>query len=824
MALIDQIKSGMDACMALDDDKCIAIIQHCIEAICTYVEVNYDNCREILQQGIAQLERKNNLVEAILMALSVEKLKSLEGLFDKKPSPDIKYISISWCEDEIKAIFDKVGPLMAGRNDMSKPNLAIAQTLSEEERRKLSSYAHDTIFYRGLSLQWSKTDIENMTFLLIMLYPVCKEDDKMEVFLNLYYNFFDRLNSTGNPQDVRDFSENLLMVGYNEQLEPEAYYGVSRAYALNNPMAGLLYFYIALCFIEKRNARISRRFAYNLLWQILKLMRNSRWISIEKADDILKIFDELGCPEYDKLSVYHTYFSMKFMTGNPSIVGEVTDFVNAHRETIYQNLEHSSLPWMNLFMVLRKHHQDQDFTSIANFEQAMLPIVKENGNQSLLDFYDKNKDVSDDLRIRLAKLETTRNPSDYGRDSRYVQMLAKKSLRIAVESNLPDNFLMAMRCRADYTFVKEDIPVTELYRKVEIVDVTPHSEISGLVTTENLREVLPYPDDALLMLGRGDDNVCYSMVFTHGFYSFDKQPSLQRVDYARIQSEVIRCQYYEKDISTGGGIYHKSVQDFEEEQRVLQGKLKECSLNLPDGVRRFLIVKDMCMGAFPHHLFTDTASGRLIGEELPTVNVISPEVLARIGQSSTLIKGFSCSYWSPYNRELTFQLIRSKLDDELSKCHFRVVDDDIPQSPLDSDINIVCAHGGNDISDTHWFYAGGEPIIEINKIIGKGQLLILFVCHSGSISYKDYDNTMHTLIKRYIRMGYSSIIAPMWSLPTDILQTWLSVFMRQMTAGQYVVDAVYQANMAVKAECHAPSAWACLHLFGNPYLKVEQGN
>lgn len=48
-------------------------------------------------------------------------------------------------------------------------------------------------------------------------------------------------------------------------------------------------------------------------------------------------------------------------------------------------------------------------------------------------------------------------------------------------------------------------------------------------------------------------------------------------------------------------------------------------------------------------------------------------------------------------------------------------------------------------------------------------MLILFVCHSGTISRPDYDNAMHTLIKRYIRMGYSSVIAPMWSLNTEIL-------------------------------------------------------
>jgi hypothetical protein len=35
-----------------------------------------------------------------------------------------------------------------------------------------------------------------------------------------------------------------------------------------------------------------------------------------------------------------------------------------------------------------------------------------------------------------------------------------------------------------------------------------------------------------------------------------------------------------------------------------------------------------------------------------------------------------------------------------------------------------------------------------------------------------------------------------------------------------VVDAVYQANMKVKEIFISPAAWACLHLFGNPYMQI----
>ena len=70
-------------------------------------------------------------------------------------------------------------------------------------------------------------------------------------------------------------------------------------------------------------------------------------------------------------------------------------------------------------------------------------------------------------------------------------------------------------------------------------------------------------------------------------------------------------------------------------------------------------------------------------------------------------------------------------------------------------------------------------------------------------------------------MGYSAVVAPAWSLNVDIIPVWLPEFMAVIVSGEYVVDAVYKANMKVKEQFITPSAWACLHLFGNPYMKIE---
>ena len=79
---------------------------------------------------------------------------------------------------------------------------------------------------------------------------------------------------------------------------------------------------------------------------------------------------------------------------------------------------------------------------------------------------------------------------------------------------------------------------------------------------------------------------------------------------------------------------------------------------------------------------------------------------------------------------------------------------------------------------------------------------------------------MHSLVKDYIVSGYSAVVAPMWSLPITILPIWFDAFMTDFLSGNQIINSVYKANMAVKEIYSTPTAWGCLHLFGNPYLQV----
>ena len=300
--------------------------------------------------------------------------------------------------------------------------------------------------------------------------------------------------------------------------------------------------------------------------------------------------------------------------------------------------------------------------------------------------------------------------------------------------------------------------------------------------------------------------------------------AIEEADYQKTLRQIIPSLQFESDyVTEKGDRFDKTVKELEEEEEHLFEMLRNYRFSLPNVAGRVLLVKDMELEPYPHHLFVDDRTDEFIGKVRPIANVISTELLIKTNRSELQIPlNFSKSFWIPVSSgEITFSGIKDHLEDTLLKYQFHVVEDSMPKKPLSSDLNIVCAHGGKNISESEWFYANSQPIIDTGKIVGPGKILVLLVCHSGSAVYKDYDGAVRTFIKRYVRMGYKSIIAPMWSLPTDILPLWISTFMDRLSCGEYIIDSVFHANMAVKDRFIAPSAWACLHLFGNPYLHVE---
>ena len=215
------------------------------------------------------------------------------------------------------------------------------------------------------------------------------------------------------------------------------------------------------------------------------------------------------------------------------------------------------------------------------------------------------------------------------------------------------------------------------------------------------------------------------MAFLQNHFAFGNLSLLTKVNIEKLQSNTIRFLNYERDVKKPGEpIYTKDISELEQEAEDLKNNLSDCQIMISDNANRLLLVKDMDVAAYPHQLLIDQNKNEFIGSLLPTCNIISTEVLIKTNFEEPFHEHPSCAFWSPLNcSEFTFEIIKSKLQDIFATYNFALNKQNIPDRPIDAEINIACAHGGADISDTQWFYADDEPIVETNKIIGKGKLL-----------------------------------------------------------------------------------------------------
>ena len=821
MAFNDDIKTLIDASVDQPTEIQIDHVEKCVVMIYHHVINGYQQSRECIQFSIGQLERVHMIAVVKMILMALDSIDRLASRFSKSSSPSLAYYNVKTDEQVIDQLMKRIQPDISGMQDLSQLKPEISQKLTLEERRQLVCHCVDIVQTLGLRTNWDGGIIIGQTILMTIMYSICKFDNVMDLFFIWNNNISDRLNTSSQRQLARDYGENLLMIGYQEGMIAEAYFCASRAYiGAKHVLGGLLYLNVALLDLQTRN-EVQKEMAFEIIWQILKIMRDANFHKQDFIDKLLKMYDGLGMDDYKTLSVYHTAFGIELYGDIEDTAKRIEAFLCDKRDVVYSNMEHSAVPWYTLIRSLRQLGAIGKYPVMDSLEGIMKAIMLQNGNENIVRFYDEKEDKSALLMEELAKLETTRNPEDIGLDSHNALVLATDVLEKAVADSKPADFILAMRPKSDFSFAMTDKKLESDFKKVDVVDPKaeecnlPYGEIDSLAWLLQTEK-----SDCVMWIGKGNSNV-FRMTLLGNMYKFDELSAISAVDADKLQKETIsKLVFSQTERDRSNTIYTKNELELKSEAEQIYLQMKECTVAVPNIVNRIFFVKDMALSAIPHQLMIDERTGKFVGESCPSANVISTEFLIKSNFNDPLPKGYNKSYWSPLNKETTFWGIKEGLKQVFEDYQFDVDDNDEPAVPLHADLNIVCAHGADNISDSEWFYAGGTPIVNSKRAIGPGKVLVLFVCHSGSITHQYYDHTMHTIIKRYLRMGYSSVVAPMWSLNTEITKIWLPVFMEKVDAGGYVVDAVFQANMEVKKLFITPSAWACLHLFGNPYVKI----
>jgi hypothetical protein len=163
--------------------------------------------------------------------------------------------------------------------------------------------------------------------------------------------------------------------------------------------------------------------------------------------------------------------------------------------------------------------------------------------------------------------------------------------------------------------------------------------------------------------------------------------------------------------------------------------------------------------------------------------------------------------------------------------HIQNVHFHLSKRKITTDVNIFLAHGQADrmgfkgvYSNPHKFH----PIFYPKSVFGRGEVAILFICHSGSSKEQVYSNNIVSLAGELLKGGYQAVVAPFWPLDVTITGIWLKEFLTVFRKGFTVNEAVHLANNKLKEydtetgyQFFAPQGRLAMHLYGNPNIKVS---
>jgi hypothetical protein len=503
---------------------------------------------------------------------------------------------------------------------------------------------------------------------------------------------------------------------------------------------------------------------------------------------------------------------------------ELADYLHKYRERILRQGEHGAIPWYITLIQVKEMYLNENVSCLEPYIQLFDTVIVDKSKIMHQLNLIKRQNLTYELKREYIKLQKTRSTSDFANDANNATLIAKRLLNNAFEEKSFSYYWLAMLFRSDFGYIFPEKKCPSL--KTPIVTTDDIKEDTSVIydDIENLRTIMMVePSDEIIWLGRGEDSIFNLSLYKNSFSFSEENWCWEHLNNLKKSNSFFFK--FDTTAKDKNGIYQKSLEEFEYDYCAVKEMIDDVKLDFLEEACRLLIVKDMELSFFPHHLFLDSQGKQFIGEIKPTANIISTEVLIDTNFDEQIEKKYSCSFWCPLDCEqghddLALQQLFCNIESYMTTKGFFIQKTLYPQIILSSEINIVCAHGANDISDEQCFYVNDTPIKDLDKIIGEGKLLILFICYSGSMQVSAYQNSVHSLIKKYIRKGYASIIAPMWSLPIDILPIWIAKFFEVFDNCGFVIDAVYEANMSVKQKYADPAAWACLHLFGNPYMKI----
>ena len=697
--------------------------------------------------------------------------------------------------------------------------------LSKNQKIGFLRVAIKIIQDKAENLVWTKDEIQNITIVLAIARNAAEQSDNLDLYYLTSGNFINRLNTSEHFQLARDYTEEFIVSSYAHNYPFYGFYLAFKNYSYQkNALQGLIYANLCFTSIKKECNKVNEKLVKELIWETIKFFRNIDLISFAKLF-YLKIPKTIKFEDFEYRAMKHTYLIALLKEFHKELPSIVSDTLSLYREDIFQNDVSECAPWLILLYNIKKTYPENEYRihMLDYYENILQSIVPVNSIQKIKDIVlEDGETLKKHFKDSLLKLTETRYKSDFTYDVDFILMIGNRLIRYGFEEKDFEAFLLAMIVKSDYSLVfadKEDLEITQVNKTTG--DIQLYADIYKNLrrTKDELKQFLL--DKAIVWLALSGDYVYEMQLFNQ--YEIFKLDNWEYEVQNKWQKEQYKNLLFEDTIKQGN-VRDKFPEDYLIESQVIKNNLSFAKINIENS-NEILLIKDIALSEFPHNLILDNDSNFVFLSK-PITNILSTEWLINRSKETILKNPYSKAIWIPIKRgDFTLNHLYSKLEQILVLNNFEIYDDVYLHKPISSDINILTAHGSTDISSFHALFTNDdESIFNIHKIIGNGKILILFVCHSGSMTSGLFQNKIQSMVRYFLENGYESVIAPFWALHISIPPIWLPIFLKNFNEGYNISKAFHFANLEVYKYYSTPSAWACLHLYGNPIVRIESTN
>jgi len=698
--------------------------------------------------------------------------------------------------------------------------------LSNQEMKEIVSLIIDELQDSSRIINWKVEQADIIMMQMPFLRFFLNTLNNSELFYYSAGMFLDRLNTSEYFQAARDFSEELLISSFNDNVPEYGFFTAFRCYSNQKSVyAAILFANISLHCALNSGRPISNKYLQEVILQSIKLFRNAKLFPL--AINIYnKIPSILEFSEYDRRSLDHTYFTCLLSEHNSDLPDIILEYLHKERESILQAGIHESTPWLITLYNIQRLFPNADFSlsGLGFYLSVFEKIVPKETFEKYKDIVDGDSSkLKNYLKKSLIKLNETRNTSDIVHDNETALTIANRLIKNSFEKHDEEAILLAMMLKSDFSLIfqskesKESAPFKLPNDKLGDLDTFYSDKKANKDISTDISKTY-------IWLTVTEGNVFQLSLHANSFY-FNFLENWDWLIYDKLcKSGYFSSLSFDDTIKDKNGIREISKEEYIEQSIEIVKKINFCKTNIDKKTTTVYLIKDMELASFPHNLILDK-EGSFVHLEKPVANILSTEWYLSCRDDSSIGNEFSKSIWIPTEEgDFTLNQLYGSLEESLDQYLFNVYKYAIIESPMSSELNIICSHGGADIASKQVLYPGNNPLLNLNHIIGNGKILIFFVCHSGSYQNEFFSNNITSIVKTYIKHGYRAVIAPFWALHVNIPKIWLPVFIQSLNKGVSIDLALFAANKAVYSKYQTPSAWASMHLYGNPHLVVKKEN